>query len=309
MGFEIRLIHFVQQMHSPFTEQLFFYLTALVEEDFLFIMFLLAFWLFSKRHAVQGFFVYVFSLGLNYVLKTIISRPRPVDVDGTIVDLKPSYGYAMPSGHTQSASTVAAILGLSILDNKQFRTKKFIIWFCVGLLLFSLMIGFTRIYLGQHYLSDILVAIPLGVAFAWVGHFGLSKIKENIFRYVSLAVGVLVLLVVLPLSIWVLRVSDFIVVKTAGLFMAATLGYYLDYILETKIKHKKPCAFVEKHRPYFVGLLLGLGISFYIAIMWVIGNFVATPVWVFVAVFGGAFVPLVLVSLFMRMCGFGGFRK
>ncbi|MCH3969716.1 MAG: phosphatase PAP2 family protein [Prevotella sp.] len=93
------------------------------------------------------------------LLKRIFNEPRPVScfsdpraVLGVVgIHLNRSHGF--PSGHTTSAFSVASVIVLSV------RRKRWI-----GLLCFFLacFVGYSRIYLGQHFVGDILVGSVLG---------------------------------------------------------------------------------------------------------------------------------------------------
>lgn len=87
--------------------------------------------------------------GLNYFLKLIIARPRP-----SVEHLVEETSYSFPSGH---AMISLAFYGLLIYiinrTNLDKRVKKIS---SVMLSLLITLIGFSRIYLGVHYLSDII---------------------------------------------------------------------------------------------------------------------------------------------------------
>ena len=61
--------------------------------------------------------------------------------------------HSFPSGHTTSAFALAAILAFSV-KNKQYS---------ILLLLIAAIVGYSRIYLGQHFLSDVLTGSVIGV--------------------------------------------------------------------------------------------------------------------------------------------------
>ncbi len=94
------------------------------------------------------------------LLKHVISRPRPDLVDyGAQV-----YTHSFPSGH----ASMAAALGLTLAwfaaaHHPQRRLKAF---FWIAGVAAAALIGFTRIYLGVHWLSDVLAGWSLGTAWA-----------------------------------------------------------------------------------------------------------------------------------------------
>lgn len=84
-----------------------------------------------------------------YIIKSIIKRQRP-----TILQLIDQGGYSFPSGHAMIA---VCVYGYFIyyfyrhVKNKCLRN-----FVCTFLVIFILLIGISRIYLGVHYPSDIL---------------------------------------------------------------------------------------------------------------------------------------------------------
>lgn len=86
---------------------------------------------------------------LNQFIKLIIKRPRPTGY--RLINIG---GYSFPSGH---AMISVAFYGLYIyIINKTIKNKTLRIILDIVLLLIILLIGISRIYLGVHYLSDIL---------------------------------------------------------------------------------------------------------------------------------------------------------
>ena len=95
---------------------------------------------------------------LNQLLKYIIQRPRP---DG--YRLIAESGYSFPSGHSMVSM---AFYGLLIyLIWKMVKNKKIKYISCTILGLMIPMIGFSRIYLGVHYASDVLGGFAIAIAY------------------------------------------------------------------------------------------------------------------------------------------------
>lgn len=77
------------------------------------------------------------------------------------------HSYSFPSGHATGATALAAALTLVVMDRTTTRRKSPII---LASALFALAVGFSRIYLGVHWPSDVVGGFTLGVA--WV--FGVA---------------------------------------------------------------------------------------------------------------------------------------
>ena len=97
-------------------------------------------------------------MGLNRFLKYVFHRARP-SFDDPILSLT---GYSFPSGHTMTATVLWGVLAAYLIS----RTDRFFVRVLVFLSAAVLIaiVGFSRIYLGAHYLSDVLAAIAEGLA-------------------------------------------------------------------------------------------------------------------------------------------------
>jgi undecaprenyl-diphosphatase len=103
---------------------------------------------------------------LNIALKHLFHRQRPV-LENPLVTLS-SYGF--PSGHTMGATIFYGVLALIVTYWMRSWSHRVLIgWlaaFVIGLT------GVSRIYLGAHYLTDVIGAVAVGLAwlaFCWTG--------------------------------------------------------------------------------------------------------------------------------------------
>lgn len=103
---------------------------------------------------------------LSFVGKRIFDKPRPFlyfqehlpDVHLPLVEgVKIHYSYSFPSGHTITAFALFFALLLVLKDRR---------WSLVMLLL-ALLVGYSRIYLSQHFAVDVLVGSIVGTLSAY----------------------------------------------------------------------------------------------------------------------------------------------
>ena len=95
---------------------------------------------------------------LNLLLKSAFARQRP-SFENPIITLT---GHSFPSGHTMMATLLYGLLAVfAVLNLKAWRWRVRAV-VMAGLVI--LMVGFSRIYLGAHYLSDVLAAMAAGIA-------------------------------------------------------------------------------------------------------------------------------------------------
>ncbi len=115
-------------------------------------------WLLYRRRARLAVFVVVTAAGsslLNGLIKFLVGRSRPHLLDPVAV----AAGKSFPSGHSQ-----AAIVGYGILVAifVPVLARRWRPWLVALAALLVLLIGFSRIALGVHYLSDVIGAYLIG---------------------------------------------------------------------------------------------------------------------------------------------------
>lgn len=99
---------------------------------------------------------------LNAMLKLLIQRPRPEFVEPLVT----VGGYSFPSGHSSAAAAFFMTLGLLAAGwVRRWETRVYVLLGAIGAIL---LVGFSRLYLGVHYLSDVLAGFALGALWAVV---------------------------------------------------------------------------------------------------------------------------------------------
>lgn len=96
--------------------------------------------------------------GLNLILKSLLQRPRPTEF--RIIN---ETGYSFPSGHSMISMAFYGFIIYLIYEKVK---NKYIKWTSITLLsILIVMIGFSRIYLGVHYVSDVLAGFLFSIAY------------------------------------------------------------------------------------------------------------------------------------------------
>jgi len=93
-----------------------------------------------------------------FVVKHIIKRPRPEGIA-----LITETGFSFPSAHTMGSVVFYGFL--IFLVWKYFKNKPLKIILSVILPILALLIGYTRIYLGVHFATDVLAGVLAGIAY------------------------------------------------------------------------------------------------------------------------------------------------
>lgn len=125
------------------------------------ITLLLAFMLYAfglHWESVASLLAASFSAGANQLVKEIIQRPRPaLDLVDVFAVLQ---SYSFPSGHVMFYVSFFGFLWFLVYTLLKPSWIRSLILGFVGILI--LMVGVSRIYLGQHWASDVLGAYLLG---------------------------------------------------------------------------------------------------------------------------------------------------
>ncbi len=95
---------------------------------------------------------------LNQILKSILRRPRPTEFR-----LINETGYSFPSGHSMVSMAFYGFLIYLIYKNIKNKYLKTILIIILSLLIIA--IGISRIYLGVHYVSDIIGGFLISISY------------------------------------------------------------------------------------------------------------------------------------------------
>lgn len=109
--------------------------------------------------------VYLFN---GFIFKNIVKRERPFVVDASLTKMCELSGYTLPTGYSMASSHSALSMALAVSVFMQ--SKKWSIPFFV----YSVLVGFSRMFLCVHYLTDILVGFAFGIAFAIAVYYVLN---------------------------------------------------------------------------------------------------------------------------------------
>lgn len=106
------------------------------------------------------------------VLKQVYDRPRPTLVPhGSYV-----YSGSFPSGHSALAAATFLTLATVIASLEPYRSTK-VLTYVVAIVL-TVMVGFSRVYLGVHWPSDVLGGWCLGAAWALAAWIVLNRLTR-----------------------------------------------------------------------------------------------------------------------------------
>jgi membrane protein DedA with SNARE-associated domain/membrane-associated phospholipid phosphatase len=183
--------HFLQSLRTPWADGVLVAVTELGDSFVnicLFVSILLAL-LVKGRYRTAGYWAMTVLGGLVGVqlLKLMIRLPRPVAL------YQGASAYGFPSGHTTMSVILYGFLAIILVRGLAGAWRW---WLPVAALLVSTIIAISRLYLGAHWLSDVLGGFFIGTS--WVALLGIAYLKrsaEGVPRRLLALVAVLVVVV------------------------------------------------------------------------------------------------------------------
>lgn len=165
-GLDPLVFNLLQELRTPFADRVMVYITLLGDARLLTLLVAgMALWLALKgrwRASLHWLAAFAITSLLTRVLKISSGSTRPLD-------LGPDMLLSFPSGH--AAMSVAAYGFLALLVARELPGPRRWIPYLVATLL-CVPIAFSRLYLGAHWLSDVLAGLTLGLF--WVALMGIA---------------------------------------------------------------------------------------------------------------------------------------
>lgn len=214
-AFELEFLKWLEGLRTNFLNAVFEGITLFGEETLIILLVVALWFAVDKKLAQQVFFVTATSLSVNGIIKNFAKVPRPFTKGVSCVRLDTATGYAFPSGHTQGFATWSSFFAV--------KFKK--TWLTILVAVLVGLVAFSRLYLGAHYPSDVIVGIALGVGIAILGNYLFEKVKDLKKLYLG------TLLILTPFIVYFLFVADPLfadLFKTFGMVGGMVVVSFLD---------------------------------------------------------------------------------
>lgn len=287
----IEVIKIIQRIENPALTILLKFITVLGTEILYVPLILFIFWWIDEKQGLRFGILILFCAWLNSFAKNIFKHPRPYNLEPA-VGLASESSYGMPSGHAQQSITfwIPMAAWLSEIWTK----KRRLIW--AGIIFFVLLIGFTRLYLGVHFPTDLFAGWFLGGIIIAVWFIFRPRIEKKLASLEPRVQNIIAAIAAL------LMTGVFHKDRTyPALFLGFTLGYILmksrfPFSARGEVRGKKPGAPVMILR-----CLTGLGgmAIIYLALKFILPGegslFGNIPIW-------GEASPLREPGRFIRYC-------
>lgn len=239
----IEVVKFFQSLRNDFLDGVFNTISFLGEEYVYILILAIVYFGISQKKGEFLAFILFFTGVFNTWIKGIFAADRPFEkYPNDVVNLRPetSPGHSFPSGHTQNFT--AFLTSIAILLKK----KRYLIIMAILVVLMAI----SRMYLGVHFLEDVIVAIVLGLVTAYVGNYFFTKYYDKRLK-VYCVIGIIGLLSVV-------FIQDESFLKALGYYLGFVGAmYFNDYV----IKYTFSPAIKKRLARVVVGLLLIVGLQ------------------------------------------------
>lgn len=151
----IEFIVWLQQYQTPLRNEIWELITNLGGSNYLYLI-PLVIWCVDYRTGQRLLVVFTFTVFLNTTLKTWLGQPRPFQMDPRVIS-HGERGFGLPSGHAQLTVAYWGVIAHYVARP----------WFWAVAVVLMAAIGFSRIYLGVHFPSDVIAGWALGGVTLW----------------------------------------------------------------------------------------------------------------------------------------------
>lgn len=178
-----QLFLMLNEFHSTSLNYLFRVITVLGDGWFIILTVIVVFFLKKRSLSFLILSSYIFSGFIVQLIKNRFPEPRPalylqlhkIEYANFLDNITLHNFYSFPSGHTTSAFALAASLAF-LIKNKRSTPL---------LAIFALIVGLSRIYLGQHFPEDVIAGMSIGVGSAVLCYAVLGKVFFNWERRIN----------------------------------------------------------------------------------------------------------------------------
>ena len=151
LDLEVNLNLFLQSLGDWLTVP-FQGISMLATEYFFIFIIPLVYWCIDALMGLRMAFLLVISNSVNTFFKMIFHSPRPFWYNAEVKSLSQETSFGLPSGHSQNSASIYGVMATSV-------KKK---GFTILILVVIFLVGLSRLYLGMHFLRDVLTGWLLG---------------------------------------------------------------------------------------------------------------------------------------------------
>lgn len=239
------IVNLALQGLGPVLQAIMCVITEMGSQIFFFLLIPAIYWSVDALAGLRVGCMLLLSGSLNHTLKALFKGPRPYWISDNVTAVVQESSFGMPSGHAMNS---ASVFGWLAVESK----KRWMTSVCLAIIF---LIGFSRLVLGVHFLSDVLVGWLLGGALVLAFSLLYPKVSDRVGRLswqaqAALAFGTSLLMITfswiaraipagwsMPAD-WLARAGDIDplsldgVLTTSGLWLGMLAGF-------AALRHKK----------------------------------------------------------------------
>lgn len=169
-------------------------ITFLGDTEFYLIAMPLLYWCIDLALGIRIGIILLVSGGLNNILKFGFASPRPFWISNNVIHQVDATGFGFPSGHSQNAAGIWGLLSAKTENG----------WLKFISITLIILIGLSRIFLGVHFLHDVLFGWLVGLILLYI----FIKFEDRViswFQDNSIGLKILVLVIITSLFIILAR--------------------------------------------------------------------------------------------------------
>jgi undecaprenyl-diphosphatase len=236
---DLSIVEFFQSFRNDFLDFFFIFFNEFGDELVFLVVASILWWVVNKHFAYRFMMIFLTSVAVNDTFKNIVRRPRPYELGSVVSVTESTYGYSFPSGHAQNAGAMALVL------NERYGTVKK--WVRPLLITIVILVMVARVYLGQHYLTDVIAGLAVSILVYYAFIYLAPKVKINPIKLVYYTIPLMIL------------GAFFIVDKNYYVAIASMIGLTIGYDLELRyVKYEVKAPVKIQIAKYAIGIIVAL---------------------------------------------------
>ena len=178
-NFDTATTVFFSKNRVKFFDYLFVIISLLGEKKTLVVLCIILLILPNRREVgIPVTFLTLVSFAINFAIKISVMRARPEGyfLTENILGYTMPTSYSFPSGHAQTANLF--YFSLTMISLKYFDKSFIRIMMSSFIILFCLLMNIARVYLGVHFLSDVIAGTSLAICILLASIFVYGKANK-----------------------------------------------------------------------------------------------------------------------------------